>query len=94
MDNKDRDRKQLTIISEDGSREVVEVIAAFKFKDNNQQYVVYTQNEKDQNNNVTVYVSRLIEEGDTPEILQRRVMEQAEWIILPRAIDMIANGKV
>ena len=35
-----------------------------------------------------------IEDGDTPEILQRRVMEQAEWIILPRAIDMIANGKV
>ncbi len=35
-----------------------------------------------------------IEEGDTPEILQRRVMEQAEWVILPRAIDMIANGKV
>ncbi len=33
-------------------------------------------------------------EGDTPEILQRRVMEQAEWVILPRAIDMIANGKM
>lgn len=33
-------------------------------------------------------------DGDTPEILQRRVMEQAEWIILPQAIDMIANGKV
>lgn len=32
-------------------------------------------------------------EGDTPEILQRRVMEQAEWIILPQAIDMIAGGK-
>lgn len=29
---------------------------------------------------------------DTPEILQRRVMEQAEWRILPQAIDMIANG--
>ena len=35
-----------------------------------------------------------IEAGDTPEVLQRRVMEQAEWVILPRAIDMIANGKV
>ena len=35
-----------------------------------------------------------IEEGDTPEVLQRRVMEQAEWIILPKAIDMIANGKI
>lgn len=32
--------------------------------------------------------------GDTPEVLQRRVMEQAEWILLPRAIDLIANGKV
>ena len=35
-----------------------------------------------------------IREGDTPEILQRRVMEQAEWVILPKAIDLIANGKV
>ena len=33
-------------------------------------------------------------EGDTPEILQRRVMEQAEWIIMPRAIDLIAQGCV
>ena len=35
-----------------------------------------------------------VQKGDTPEVLQRRVMEQAEWVILPRAIDMIANGKV
>lgn len=35
-----------------------------------------------------------VKEGDTPEILQRRVMEEAEWKILPRAIDLIANGKV
>lgn len=32
-----------------------------------------------------------VEEGDTPEILQRRVMEQAEWVILPQAINMIAG---
>lgn len=30
--------------------------------------------------------------GDTPEALQRRVMEQAEWVILPQAVNMIANG--
>lgn len=35
-----------------------------------------------------------IEKDDTPEVLQRRVMEQAEWIILPKAIDMIANGEI
>ena len=33
-------------------------------------------------------------QGDTPEVLQRRVMEQAEWVILPQAIDLIANGRV
>ena len=31
-----------------------------------------------------------VEEGDTPEILQKRVMEQAEWIILPRAAELVA----
>lgn len=31
--------------------------------------------------------------GDTPEVLQRRVMEQAEWVILPQAINEIANNK-
>lgn len=35
-----------------------------------------------------------VQEGDTPEVLQRRVMEEAEWIILPESIDLIANGKV
>lgn len=35
-----------------------------------------------------------VEQDDTPEILQRRVMEQAEWIIMPKAINLIANGKV
>ena len=32
--------------------------------------------------------------GDTPESLQKRVMEQAEWQLLPQAIDMIANGRI
>lgn len=35
-----------------------------------------------------------VQQGDTPEILQRRVMEEAEWKILPEAIHLIANGKI
>ena len=35
-----------------------------------------------------------VKEDDTPETLQRRVMEQAEWILLPQAIDDIANGRI
>lgn len=33
-----------------------------------------------------------VKDGDTPESLQRRVMEEAEWVILPEAIDRIANS--
>lgn len=35
-----------------------------------------------------------VKQGDTPKELQQRVMEEAEWVILPRAIDAIANGRV
>lgn len=36
----------------------------------------------------------MVQNGDTKEILQRRVMEEAEWVLLPKAIDLIANEKV
>ncbi len=35
-----------------------------------------------------------VRQDDTPEVLQRRVMEEAEWIILPKSIALIADGKV
>lgn len=35
-----------------------------------------------------------VKQGDTPEVLQRRVMEEAEWVLLPKAINLIANGKI
>lgn len=36
----------------------------------------------------------MVEENDTPETLQKRVMEQAEWEILPQAIDLFCNGRI
>ena len=35
-----------------------------------------------------------MQQDDTPELLQKRVMEQAEWVIMPKAIDLIANDKI
>ena len=35
-----------------------------------------------------------VQQGDTPKILQQRVMEQAEWVIMPQAINLIANGQI
>ena len=35
-----------------------------------------------------------VQNGDTPEILQKRVMEQAEWEILPKAVSLFCYGKI
>lgn len=35
-----------------------------------------------------------VKQGDSPKELQLRVMQEAEWVILPKAIDLIANGRV
>ena len=36
------------------------------------------------------FASRAVKEGDTPETLQRRVMEQAEWVLLPQATELLS----
>ena len=60
MDMREEERK-LTIIDEEGNEQEVEVIVAFEFKDTEQEYVVYTQNETDDNGNITIYVSKINE---------------------------------
>ena len=35
-----------------------------------------------------------VKEGDTPEVLQKRVMEEAEWILLPKAVSLFCQGKL
>ncbi len=35
-----------------------------------------------------------IQDGDTPETLQKRVMEEAEWKILPRAVELVCSGQI
>ena len=49
MNMEDIEKKTMTIVSEDGTEEVVEVILAFEFKDNKKEYIVYTKNEEDDN---------------------------------------------
>ncbi len=73
------EKQMMSIIGADGSVEDVEVIVSFKFTDNNQEYVIYTKNEKDANGNVTVYVSHVVrEEGEEDPSLEA-VSDDAEW---------------
>lgn len=70
-------KKIMSIVSEDGSVEEVEVVIAFEFKDTKKEYVVYTKNERDENGNITVYVSNINRESGRPKLLG--VESDEEW---------------
>ena len=69
--------KIMTIVNEDGKTETVEVVIAFEFKDSKKEYIVYTKNEKDDNGNITVYVSNVDRTGDDPKLLG--IDSEEEW---------------
>lgn len=71
------EKRIMSIVAEDGTAEDVEVILAFEFKDNKKEYVIYTKNEKDENGNVTVYVSNVNRESGEPKLMG--VDDEAEW---------------
>lgn len=73
----EKKKTTLSIIGEDGSIDEVEVVIAFEFKDTKKEYVVYTKNEKDENGNVTVYVSNVDRSGDTPKLYG--IDDEDEW---------------
>lgn len=62
------EKKLMSIILEDGSMDQVEILVSFEFNDNKKEYVVYTKNETDENGNITIYVSSVIRDGDTPKL--------------------------
>lgn len=71
------DKKMITIIKEDGTKEDVELIICFAFNDTKKEYAVYTRNEKDENGNTTLYVSSIDRSGDTPKM--GGVESDEEW---------------
>ena len=77
MENQTIEKKMMSIVSEDGTVEEVEVILAFEFKDTKKQYVVYTRDEKDENDNVTVYVSHVDRSEGEPKLMG--IDDDEEW---------------
>ena len=72
------DKKEIMITTlPDGSKEEVEVLLAFKFNDNDKEYVVYTKNEVDENGNVTIYISNVSRDGNNATLLT--VSDDNEW---------------
>lgn len=77
VESQSADKKIMSIVLSDGNIEEVEVILAFAFKDTNKEYIVYTKNEKDENNNITVYVSKIDRSTGEPKLLG--VEDETEW---------------
>ncbi len=72
------DKKNIMVTTlPDGTKEEVEVLLAFKFNDNNKEYVIYTKNEKDENDNITVYVSNVDRSSGEPKLMG--IDDEEEW---------------
>ena len=77
IEGKEIERKVITIALDDNTTEEVEVVLAFAFKDTDKEYVVYTKNEKDENGNITVYVSNVDRSSGEARLLG--VESEDEW---------------
>ena len=77
MGNQEVEKSMMSIVADDGSVEEVEVILAFEFKDTKKEYVIYTKNEKDENDNITVYVSHIDRSSGEPKLVG--VDDEEEW---------------
>lgn len=71
------DKKMMTTVLPDGTKEEVEVLVIFKFNDNNNEYIIYTKNEVDEQGNVTIYISK-IDRSANPIVLNT-VSDNEEW---------------
>ncbi len=71
------EKQMMSIVAQDGSIEEVEVIIAFKFKDTDKEYVIYTKNEKDDKGLITVYVSNVDRSSGETKLFG--VDDEAEW---------------
>lgn len=71
------EKRILTITKTDGSKEQVEEVISFEFNDTKKRYVVYIKNEKDENGNVTIYVTRIVSDKNGNRFLG--VENDDEW---------------
>lgn len=91
MEKENLEKKMMSIISEDGTTEEVEVILAFEFKDNKKEYVIYTRNEKDENGNVTVYVSNIDRSSGEPKLIG--IDDEEEWNRIKDVLRELSKGE-
>lgn len=84
------ERDKMTITNEDGTTEEVEIIVAFEFTDLGKEYVVYTKNEVDANDNVTIYIST-VEGVENGEAILGGIETDEEWTRIKEVLRELAK---
>ena len=86
------DKKNIMVTTmPDGTKEEVEVLLAFKFNDNNKEYVIYTKNEVDDNGNVTIYISNVTKNGDNVSLTT--VADDNEWTRIKNVLRELSKSE-
>ena len=86
------DKKNIMVTTmPDGTKEEVEVLLAFKFNDNNKEYVIYTKNEVDENGNVTIYISNVTKNGNNVSLTT--VADDNEWTRIKNVLRELSKSE-
>ena len=86
------DKKNIMVTTlPDGTKEEVEVLLAFRFNDNNKEYVIYTKNEVDDNGNVTIYISNVDRVGNN--VTLSTVSDDNEWTRIKNVLRELSKSE-
>ena len=81
---------KITIVNQNQEEEEVELITYLNTKDNMNQYIVYTKNEKQPNGDIVIYISKLLEEDNVKKIVE--IKDDEEWKNVQTLLKEIANA--
>lgn len=89
MNETNEERKILTIVDKQGNQMEVEVVIAFRVETTGKEYVIYTKNEKDEQGNITIYVSAFIEIEGQKQLIG--IVDEQEWEQIKEIIRQLAK---
>lgn len=80
----------IIIVDQNGEEQEVELVTYLNTRDNMNQYIVYTKNEKQPNGDIVIYISKLIEEDEQKKIIE--INDEEEWKNVQQLLKEIANA--
>lgn len=88
------EKKIISIVDENGAIDEAEELLRLELSEFNKKYIIYTKNETDDNNNVTIYISELYKENDNSSDVELRAIEtDQEWDKLKEILKEISKSE-